>query len=198
MATKRLHLVAGLGNPGSAYERTRHNAGFLAVDALAGHYDFDIGRNKFDAIFGRGLVEGVPVVLVKPMAFMNRSGPPIQQISHYFKIPSQDILVVHDDIDLSFGRLKIKQKGGHGGHKGVRSMMDALGSGDFTRLRIGIGRPEVRKGVTGHVLGQFDIEEEPALERIVQTAREAVVTILCKGTKEGMNRFNDRRTQLSS
>jgi len=105
-------MVVGLGNPGEDYRQTRHNAGFLVTDALAGHYKIDVNRSKFDTLYGRGVVNGVAVILLKPMAFMNRSGPPVQKIAHYFKILLQDILVVHDDIDLAFGRLKIKQKGG--------------------------------------------------------------------------------------
>lgn len=198
MSTKRTHLVVGLGNPGKAYERTRHNAGFLVIDALAGRYDIPVNRRKFDALYGRGTVDGADVVLVKPMTYMNLSGSAVQPFSHFFKIACRDILVVHDDIDLAFGRLKIKQKGGHGGHKGVSSIMDALGEGNFTRLRIGIGRPEAQTGVTGHVLGGFTTEEEKTLERITETAREAVVTVLSSGIREGMNRFNDRRTQFSS
>ena len=192
-----MRLVAGLGNPGSTYARSRHNVGFLVVDALADRYSVDMGRRKFDAVYGKGRVEGLDVLLAKPVAFMNRSGPPIQNISSYFKILNEDILVVHDDIDLAFGRLKIKQKGGHGGHNGLRSIMDALGGGDFTRLRIGIGRPEADRDVTGHVLGGFTNDESQILDRIIALAREAVGTVLCEGTKAGMNRFNDRRTVIS-
>jgi len=198
MAEKRTRLVVGLGNPGDAYIKTRHNAGFLVIDALAGRYGIEVGRRKFDALFGRGVVNGVDVILAKPIAFMNRSVPPVQNIVNYFRIFYEDILVVHDDIDLDFGRLKIKQKGGHGGHKGVKSIMDALGRGNFARLRIGIGRPEMDRSVTDHVLGGFSTDETRMLDRIITAAREAVVTVLCKGTKAGMNRFNDRRTQFSS
>lgn len=196
MADRRKRLVVGLGNPGDAYARTRHNVGFMVVDALAGAHAIPTNRQKFDAVFGKGTLEGSDVILMQPMAFMNRSGPPVQKFAAYFKISYRDILVVHDDIDLEFGRLKIKEKGGHGGHKGLRSIMDALSGGDFTRLRIGVGRPGAGRQVTGHVLGEFNSDEAQILDRIVSAAREAVVTILCKGTKEGMNRFNDRRTQI--
>ncbi len=196
MGDKRTRLVVGLGNPGDAYAKTRHNAGFMVVDALADKYAIAVNRHKFDAVFGRGAMEGVDVLLLEPMAYMNRSGPPVQKIAAYFKLLYKDILIVHDDIDLGFGRLKIKEKGGHGGHKGLRSIMDALGGGDFTRLRIGVGRPETGDNVTGHVLGGFSSDEAQMLDRIVSSARDAVVTILCKGTKEGMNRFNNSRTQI--
>jgi PTH1 family peptidyl-tRNA hydrolase len=107
------------------------------------------------------------------------------------------MVIIHDDIDLPFGRIKIKAKGGHGGHNGVRSLTDAFGGGDFTRVRIGIGRSDVaEKGVTGHVLGRFDLDESNRLDTILSTARDAVVTILCEGTKEGMNRFNSKSKMI--
>jgi PTH1 family peptidyl-tRNA hydrolase len=112
-------------------------------------------------------------------------------LAHFFRIPSKEMVVIHDDIDLVFGRLKIKEKGGHGGHNGVRSLIDALGAGDFVRLRIGIGRSEIGSDVVDHVLGRFSAQEKTALADVITRARDAVVTILCKGTKEGMNRFNN-------
>ncbi|MEJ2656466.1 MAG: aminoacyl-tRNA hydrolase, partial [Desulfobacterales bacterium] len=133
MPQKRLRLVVGLGNPGQNYSGTRHNAGFMVVDKVAEAFSIDLLKRKFNTLFGTGSVDDVKVVLAKPMAFMNRSGPPVQQIAGYFRILCEDILVVHDDIDLAFGRLKIKEKGGDGGHKGVRSIIDAFGRGDFAR-----------------------------------------------------------------
>jgi PTH1 family peptidyl-tRNA hydrolase len=190
--------VAGLGNPGRIYSRTRHNAGFMVLDEVAKAFSIEFLKRKFSARFGTGSINGTKVVLVKPMDFMNRSGPPVQQIAGYFHILCEDILVVHDDIDLEFGRLKIKEKGGDGGHKGVRSVIDAFGGGDFTRLRIGVGRPHAEKDAADYVLDHFAFEEKQALSRIIASARDAVVTILCKGTKEGMNRFNNKKISISS
>jgi len=198
MPGKRLHLVAGLGNPGAEYAHTRHNAGFLVADAIAERHAIALKKSKFNAVFGRGTVCGVDTVLAKPQAFMNRSGPPVQQLADYFRISHRDILVVHDDIDLVFGRLKIKEKGGDGGHKGVRSLIDALGDDVFVRVRIGIGRSEIHQVVSDHVLGRFLPEEQTLIQQVIGRARDAVVTILCEGAKEGMNRFNDRRIQISS
>ena len=186
-------MVVGLGNPGITYTNTRHNAGFLAVDHVARDFSIPVERKKFDAIYGRGTIEGVEVIIAKPMAFMNRSGHPVKNLSNYFKISIKDMLVIHDDIDLAFGRLKIKEKGGDGGHKGIRSIMDAFGGGEFTRLRIGIGRAVPEISVTHHVLGSFNAEEKQLLDQIIERTQDAVVTILCEGTTEGMNRFNDRR-----
>jgi len=198
MSEKRTRLVVGLGNPGEEYSGTRHNAGFLVIDELAGHMGVDVGRQKFEALYGRGAIDGVDIIMAKPMAYMNRSGPPVQRIASYFRISFGDILVIQDDIDLKFGRIKIQQKGGHGGHKGIRSIMDAIGGNEFARIRIGIGRPDTGKNVTGHVLGGFSSDETKAMDRIITTAREAVVTVLCSGIRKGMNRFNDRRTSILS
>jgi PTH1 family peptidyl-tRNA hydrolase len=198
MPEKRVRLVVGLGNPGSDYANTRHNAGFLVVDEVAAAWSISIHQKKFNAELGRGRVEGIDAILVKPQAYMNRSGLPVRQVADYYKISYQDMLVIHDDIDLEFGRLKIKVKGGHGGHNGVRSLIDALGEDAFVRLRVGVGRSGAEGNVVNHVLGTFNRHEKASLEKVVQRAREAVETILCEGAKEGMNRFNDRRIHISS
>ena len=190
MPANRLRLVVGLGNPGNTYEGTRHNAGFMVADQIAQDFNISLNNTKFDAVFGRGFIEDVDVLLVKPMAFMNRSGPPLQQLAHYFRISGEDMLVIHDDIDLAFGRLKIKEKGGHGGHNGIRSIMDAFGGGDFSRLRIGVGRSGAGENVTDHVLGRFSDHKAEMVARVIAVARDAVVTVLCEGTKFGMNAFN--------
>jgi len=190
MPANRLRLVVGLGNPGNKYEDTRHNAGFLVADKIAQDFNLSLNKTKFDTIFGRGFIEDIDVLLVKPMAFMNRSGPPLQKLAHYFRIPGEDMLVIHDDIDLAFGRLKIKEKGGHGGHNGIRSIMDAFGGGDFVRLRIGVGRSEAEGNVTDHVLGRFSDDKAEMVARVITVARDAAVTVLCEGIKVGMNAFN--------
>jgi len=124
---------------------------------------------------------------------MNRSGPPVRSLAEFFQISSRDMVIVHDDIDLAYGRLKIKEKGGHGGHNGVRSLIDAFGGGEFTRLRVGIGRSETAgRPVADYVLDPFTREETAALPGVIERARDAVVTILCKGTKIGMNQFNTK------
>ena len=190
MPANRLRLVVGLGNPGNKYENTRHNAGFMVADKIACDFNIALNKTKFDTIYGRGFIEDVDVLLVKPMAFMNRSGPPLQKLAHYFRISGEDVLVIHDDIDLAFGRLKIKSKGGHGGHNGIRSIMDAFGGGDFARLRIGVGRSEAGENVTDHVLGRFSDDKSEMVARVIAVARDAVVTVLCEGMKVGMNAFN--------
>ena len=198
MSDRTVHVVAGLGNPGDKYRGTRHNVGYFVIDSLSSEFAIPLDRQKFDAIYGRGSVRDADVILVKPRFYMNRSGIPIRRLIEYFGISHRNMLVVHDDIDLVYGRIKIKVKGGHGGHNGVRSIIDALGDGNFTRLRVGIGRSENENNVTGHVLGRFRPDEKKLLEKIVERSRNAVVTILCEGTREGMNRFNERTIQTSS
>jgi PTH1 family peptidyl-tRNA hydrolase len=198
MPQRQLRLVVGLGNPGKTYSKTRHNAGFMVVDEISDAFSIALEKQKFDTRFGIGSVNGVKIVLAKPMAYMNRSGPQVQNIAGYFRILCEDMLVVHDDIDLAFGRLKIKEKGGDGGHRGIKSIIDAFAGGDFVRLRIGVGRPEAGVGAADYVLGKFSSEERKNLDRIITTAKDAVVTTLCNGTKEGMNRFNDKRISILS
>jgi PTH1 family peptidyl-tRNA hydrolase len=197
MLPNRLGLVVGLGNPGAVYGKTRHNAGFMVADKLAAEFGLTFDKQKFDTVYGRGFIESAKVIVAKPMAFMNRSGPPVKKLANFFKIPSEDVLVIYDDIDLAFGRLKIKEKGGHGGHKGMRSLIDAFGGGDFVRLRIGVGRSESGISVTDHVLGRFTDEESNFLDQIISRARDAVVMILCQGTKAGMTNFNNRNFMIT-
>ena len=188
----RMRLIVGLGNPGAQYENTRHNAGFMVIDKIGIEFGISIDKKKFDVHYGRGTIKDHAVMLAKPMAFMNRSGEPVQKLAAYFKIPSKELIVVHDDIDLAFGRLKIKEKGGHGGHKGLKSIIRAVGQDAFVRVRIGIGRSETGNSVSDHVLGRFYDDEAKLLDAIINRARDAVITILTEGTKAGMNRFNER------
>ena len=188
----RMRLIVGLGNPGAQYENTRHNAGFMVLDKLGAEFGISIKKKKFEVHYGRGAIKDHAVMLAKPMAFMNRSGEPVQKLAAYFKIPSRELIVVHDDIDLAFGRLKIREKGGHGGHKGLKSIIHAVGEDAFVRLRIGIGRSEMGNSVSDHVLGRFYDDEAKLLDAIINRARDAVITILTEGTKAGMNQFNQK------
>ncbi len=193
MPGKSIWLIAGLGNPGETYRDTRHNLGFRILEKLAADYAIPLGKTKFQTRYGRGRIEGVEAILVQPLAYMNNSGPPVRNLADYYKIPGKDMLVIHDDLDLSFGRLKIKEKGGHGGHNGLKSLMSAFGGGDFVRLRIGIGRPLDERSVTDHVLSRHTTEEAEVLSRLLDRAQKALVVTLTKGPRVGMNRFNDRQ-----
>jgi peptidyl-tRNA hydrolase, PTH1 family len=185
-------MIAGLGNPGQTYSRTRHNIGFLVLEAIAEKAGVDFNKTRFDAAFSRARIHGQEVFLVKPLAFMNRSGFPLQKLSAYFTISFTDIIVVHDDMDLPFGTLKIVQNRGAGGHNGVRSILEVFGRKDCIRVRVGVGHPDTQGQVTGHVLGRFTPEEQAALNDTVKTAVEACSLILSKGVVQAMNRVNTR------
>lgn len=190
MPDKRKHLIIGLGNPGPVYAKTRHNIGFMVVDRLVRHYGLTDLGNRLNAQLFSGAIAGIQVLAAKPMAYMNRSGEPVTNIIRTYGVYCEDMVVIHDDIDLAYERLKIKKKGGDGGHNGLRSLIDALGTDGFVRVRMGVGRPEADIGVVDHVLGEFDDNQYPALERYLAQALEAVEVILCNGAKEAMNRFN--------
>ncbi len=166
----------------------------MVVDDIAEFFSISIDEERPGLLIGRGRIHTCEALLAKPMAFMNRSGPPVLLLLNEFGLAVEEMLVIHDDIDLDAGRIKIKEKGGHGGHRGIKSLMNALESGEFKRLRMGIGRPDPAVDVVDHVLGRFTPDEADELSRFIETGREAAVTVLCKGTKEGMNTFN-RRTQ---
>jgi len=192
MPQKKIFLVVGLGNPGDAYVTTRHNAGFMVLNKVSEAFYIPF-KKRFHALLGFGLIKSSEVILSKPMAFMNLSGIPVKKILTYFKIPFENMIVIHDDIDLDFGRLQIKKNGGHGGHNGLKSIIETVGSNNFVRLRIGIGRSEGCMDVANYVLSQFNTNEKKLLDKIIEKALDAVVITIYKGTKEAMNIFNEKR-----
>lgn len=188
---KKVPLVVGLGNPGEAYRLTRHNIGFRVVDRLCEKHQLRIfSDRRVQAELAHGMIAGKAVMTVKPLAFMNLSGVPVEAVSRLYEIQCKDIIVVYDDIDLAYGRLKVKEKGGDGGHNGFRSLTDALGTTAFTRIRMGVGRPCAEVSVTDYVLGEFDPEQQGSLEHFLAQAAEVVAAILCLGAGDAMNRFN--------
>ncbi len=183
-------MIAGLGNPGKEYAPTRHNIGFLILDALASRSCLTIHQSRFDADYARIGIQGRTVYLVKPMTYMNRSGIPVQRLSSYFKIDMDDIIVVHDDMDLEFGKIKIVQNRGHGGHNGVRSIIEAFGRKDFIRVRVGVGHPSSGRNMVGHVLGTFSPDESACLDDLLNQACDICTYIIEKDVITAMNRFN--------
>nr|NIS41060.1 aminoacyl-tRNA hydrolase [Desulfuromonadales bacterium] len=173
-----MFLILGLGNPGPRYELTRHNAGFLVVDNLAEKHRISLSQHKHRALYGRGEIQGVPVVVAKPMAYMNQSGKPAKALLSAFKIPPEKVLVVHDDIDLPLGKVKKKFKGGDAGQLGVRSLLDELGTDRFARLRVGIGRPENKEDTVDYVLSSFEEDEIGPLNQVIEQALELIETTL--------------------
>lgn len=186
-----MKLIAGLGNPGKEYEGTRHNVGFMVVDELARSARAVVDRRKFSAEIGEGALSGTKVLLVKPQTFMNLSGEAVGSAARFYKIEPADVIVVHDDLDLEFGRVQVKVGGGHAGHNGLKSLQSHLGP-DFVRIRVGIGKPGGRKDVTGHVLGGFDKKESAELPFALGTATDAAILAATEGPLAAMNRFNRR------
>ncbi len=183
-------LVVGLGNPGRKYRHTRHNIGFMVIDALEAAWGISLRDRPKEIAYDYEVSENIKIFLAKPLAYMNNSGPPTRRLADRLGIVCEEMIVIHDDIDLAFGRLKIKEKGGSGGHKGVRSLVNAFGEDGFTRLRIGIGRAIPGVEVTEHVLRPFEPDEKTALPGIIDRAAQAVYTILHEGPLAGMNKFN--------
>jgi PTH1 family peptidyl-tRNA hydrolase len=190
MPDRRTILIVGLGNPGPTYTLTRHNIGFQAIDRMVQKHRLTAVNSPIQADIAQGSIAGMPVLAAKPLAYMNRSGGPVRNVLQAQGIPCEDMVVIHDDIDLAYERLKIKEKGGDGGHNGLRSLIDALGTDQFVRVRMGVGRPEADIGVVEYVLGNFDADQRPALNGFLSRAIAVVETILCEGAKEAMNRFN--------
>lgn len=186
-------LLAGLGNPGDQYSRTRHNIGFDVVDALANRAGCRVNKEKFNAVYAGSCMGLQDTILVKPLSYMNKSGVPIQRLAAYFKIDISDIIVVHDDMDLAFGKIKIVQGRGHGGHNGIRSIIDAFGQKACVRVRVGIGRPGGDRSVTGYVLGKYTPEEQAILDQVIDDACDACISILEKGVVKAMNLVNSSR-----
>ncbi len=187
---EQMMIIAGLGNPGDKYTKTRHNIGFEAVNYIADKNDISLSKNKYQAQFGKGKIDNFPVIIAKPLSYMNRSGAPLRQIADYFNLPPEQMIIIYDDIDLLFGRIKIKENGGHGGHNGVRSIIQTFGTKEISRIKIGVGRPDITNDVSNHVLGRFSSQETDTVNEILPIVSDAVSTILSKGITQAMNNFN--------
>lgn len=173
-----MKLIVGLGNPGSRYHATRHNVGFLVIDALAAAHRLAIRKELPTAQYGEGSIGARRVVLAKPLTYMNVSGVAVAALCTHFAISSSELLVIHDDLDLVLGRIKLKTKGGDAGHYGVRSVIAHLGTGDFARLRVGIGRPPTKEEIVPYVLSPFARDELSLLEEAIRMAVERVEHLL--------------------
>ncbi len=186
-----MKLIVGLGNPRKAYANNRHNVGFLSVNHLAKEMGITWERRRRVAILGRGEAGGQRVVLAKPRAFMNLSGEAVGFLIHRWKIDVRDLIVIYDDMDLPLGKIRIRERGGAGGHKGIESIILRLGTEDFPRIRVGIGRPEEASAdAVEYVLGDFTPEEREELEGSLSRVAEAVLCILEEGIATAMNRYN--------
>jgi PTH1 family peptidyl-tRNA hydrolase len=185
-------LVVGLGNPGPGYARTRHNVGFGVVDRLAGATRVRFGPGRYRTERAWSDLSGVPILLVKPQAFMNLSGPSVAAWLETLGLPAARLVVIHDDLDLPLGRLRISARAGPGGHQGVGSIQAALGTQAFPRVRVGIGRPGEGQAASDRVLGAFAPEERPVVGVVIDRAAEAVRFLITDGIARAMNRYNVR------
>jgi PTH1 family peptidyl-tRNA hydrolase len=176
-----VRLVVGLGNPGKEYEATRHNVGWQVLDRVAKELSFTFSRAKFNAVYGEFLSEHGKVLFLKPTTYMNRSGESVAQFVKFFKVKPSDVLLVYDDLDLPLGAVRLRLKGSSGGHRGVESVIKALGTKDFPRLRVGIGRPERKEDVVNYVLSPFKREELSTLEPALKKAADCIVEIVKRG-----------------
>jgi PTH1 family peptidyl-tRNA hydrolase len=188
-----MHILVGLGNPGAEYATTRHNAGFMAVDHLARRFGVRIHRLEGQALTGRGAFAGREFLLAKPQTFMNLSGEPLNPLG----IHADDLIVIHDDMDIPLGQVRVKTGGGTGGHKGLNSIKAALGTGDFIRVRFGIGRPPAEWDPSDYVLGKFAKEDHDIVQEQIVAACEAVELCLKGEVTKAMNAFNRRPAKQS-
>jgi peptidyl-tRNA hydrolase, PTH1 family len=185
------YLIVGLGNPGREYAGNRHNVGFQCVDRLAEAHAIALRKSRFSASFGEGYIGARHVVLAKPMTFMNDSGKAVGPISKWYKVLPERILVIYDDLDLSLGKVRLRPNGSSGGHKGINSIIAALGTRDFNRLRVGIGRPTYGDPVD-YVLGDFDREQTPVIQATYDQVLRIVPCFLEEGMLKAMNTYNGK------
>ena len=209
LETQSISLIVGLGNPGAEYDRTRHNIGFMAIDRLATSWSISIGKEKrFYGIFGEGRLSNLvasngKMRLLKPTTYMNLSGQAVRACADWFKVSPENILVIYDDMDLPLGKLRLRPSGSAGGHNGMKSIISHLGTQNFPRLRLGIGRggkdnddsaivSKANQNVTNHVLGGFSAKETKILPEILDLAESTVTSILADGLEKAMSLYNSR------
>ena len=189
-SAKDTYVIIGLGNPGKEYENTRHNMGFRAIDVLSCSENIEIRKNRFHSLLGQGRIEGRKAVLVKPQTYMNRSGIAARETAMWFDVPSQNVIVIYDDIDLPTGAIRIRKSGGAGTHNGMKSVVEQLGTKDFLRIRIGVGAASDGEDLVDRVIGKVPRAEQETLDRAASEAADAVRDIISLGADNAMNRHN--------
>ena len=189
-----MFVIVGLGNPGKKYENTRHNAGFLAIDALAEKYEISMTEKKHKAVCGSGYMEGVKVILVKPQTFMNLSGESVREVLDFYKFaPEEDMLIMYDDISLAPGNLRIRKKGSAGGHNGIKSIIAHAGTQNFMRIKIGVGEKPSGWDLADYVLGYFSEEDQVNLKEVMPSVMSAAVLIAQGDVDKAMNDYNAKK-----
>lgn len=194
-----MFLIVGLGNPGKQYEHTRHNIGFDVMDAIADKYNISISEKKHKALCGKGVIEGVKVVLAKPQTFMNLSGESVAELLHYYKLaPEEELLVIYDDISLAPGNIRIRKKGSAGGHNGIKNMIAMTGTQEFLRIKVGVGEKPKGWDLADYVLGHFDASDRERVEKAAVNAITAAEMILRQEVAQAMNDFNSKKQEVGA
>jgi len=188
-----MYMIVGLGNPGREYENTRHNAGFMVLDALESKLGADISEKKHKGLCGKAVIGGQKVILLKPQTYMNSSGESVRAAADYYKIDPADILVIYDDISLAPGQLRIRAKGSAGGHNGIKSIIAHLGTQEFPRVRVGVGEKPPRMDLADYVLGHFSAEEKKIMADAVKEAADAACEVISDGIDHAMNSHNSKK-----
>lgn len=187
-----MFIIAGLGNPGKEYERTRHNTGFLCIDYLSALYRIPVSKIKFKSLIGEGIIQGKKVVLAKPQTYMNNSGEAIKAIADYYKVDAGNVVIIYDDVDLKPGVIRIRPKGSSGTHNGMKSIIYHLQTDEFPRFRIGIGKPPENVDMVSYVLGVFSEEEQRIINEVIERTAMAVGDFLAAGIETAMSKYNGR------
>ena len=185
-----MYLIVGLGNPEEEYSNTRHNMGFDVINKISEEYQIQVTKNKFKGLYGKGTIENQEVILLKPQTYMNLSGESIQEISQFYKIKPENMIIIYDDIDIEPGIIKLRKKGGPGTHNGMKSVITCLNTQEFPRIRIGIGKPQNNQDLINYVIGKIPQEDFQKLEKGKEKAKEAVKEILKTNIDKAMNKFN--------
>ena len=187
-----MYIIVGLGNPGKQYENTRHNVGFNVIDILAEEYDISVTKMKHKALIGEGRVGTEKVVLVKPVTYMNLSGESLAEIYNFYKVDTNNIVVIYDDIDLDVGKIRIRKKGSGGTHNGMRSIVKCLGTTDFPRVRVGVSKPEPGRDLANFVLSKFAPDEMAGLKEGLEKSVLAIDSIIRENIDLAMNKYNGK------
>ena len=187
-----MYLIVGLGNPGNRYQDTRHNIGFMVLEKLAAKLEVDLRQKSFNALWGKGKITNKNVILAMPQTYMNLSGNAVRQLNAFFKTDLSNLMVIHDDLDLSFGSVRLKTGGGNAGHKGLASIEENLGSSEFMRIRLGIGKPSDKSRIEGYVLEPFGKEELSVLPEIIQWAADAATEIVLSGMQTAIGNYQTK------
>ena len=191
-----MYLIAGLGNPGKQYERTRHNMGFDTIDELVDRHRIPGSGMQHKAMYGKGMIAGEKVILAKPLTYMNLSGDSVREFINYYKMdPETELIVIYDDIDLEPGQIRIRKKGSAGGHNGMKSIISQIGTQNFYRVKVGVGAKPVGWDLADYVLGRYSTKEREEVDKAIEEAADAVEVILGEGIDAAMNKYNAKKKQ---